>query len=259
MTRITGALGMFGPMRASNWTTDIVCAGLLGGALLACRSRTTDDAFLTTRVPVARLDSVLRAADSVRLPLADARTLFEVLQDVRLAVNLPHDTMTIGEILAWARAEHSRRERANAEATAAERAREEGLQRRLDSLLAVTVLSKSYVPKDPDAERYEDYISLTLAYRNTGTKTIRAFQGDVTFLGAPGDTIYSAHLKVGGPLAPGRTQREQGRIIKYNPLRIEHQRLRNTALSKMNVVWQSTDVIFTDGSRVSLSADPDTP
>ena len=140
-----------------------------------------------------------------------------------------------------------------------ERARQEGLKRQLDSLLAVTVLGKSYVPKDPDAERYEDYISLTLAYRNTGTKAIRAFQGDVTFLDASGDAIYSAHLKVDGPLAPGRTQREPGRIIKYNPLRIEHQRLRNTALSKMNVVWQSSDVIFTDGSRISLAADPEAP
>ncbi|HEU5260816.1 MAG TPA: hypothetical protein VFU41_05250 [Gemmatimonadales bacterium] len=246
-------------MRASIWTTDIVYAGLLGGALLGCRSRTTDDAFLATRVPVARLDSVLRAADSVRLPLADARTLFEVLQDVRLAVNLPRDTMTIAEILAWARAEHARTERANAEATAVERAREEGLKRQLDSLLAVTVLSKRYVPKDPDAERYEDYISLTLAYRNTGTKAIRAFQGDVTFLDALGDTIYSAHLKVDGPLAPGRTQREPGRIIKYNPLRIEHQRLRNTVLSEMKVAWQSSDVTFTDGSRVSLAGDPEAP
>lgn len=250
---------MFTHMRAANWTTDILCAALVGAALLACSSRTTDDPFLATRVPVVRLDSALRAADSVRLPLGDARTLFEVLQDARLAVNLPQDTMTVAEILAWARAEQARTERVTTEATTAARTRQEVLKRQLDSLLAVTVLSKTYVPKDPDAERYEDYVSLTLAYRNSGTKAIRAFQGDLTFLDTLGDTIYTAHLKVDGPLAPGRTQRERGRIIKYNPLRIEHQRLRNTALGDMNVVWQSSDVVFSDGSRVSLAADPDTP
>ena len=131
--------------------------------------------------------------------------------------------------------------------------------RQLDSLLVVTVVNKSYLPKEPEAERYQDYISLTFAYRNKGTKAIRAFEGDVTFLDAFGDTIYSAHLKVDEPIAPGRTRQEPGRIIKYNPLRVAHERLRNTALSKMKVVWQPSDVIFLDGTRLSLTADRETP
>src|SRR5947207_10809372 len=53
-------------------------ACLLGATLVACHSTAREDAFLATRVPVARLDSVLRAADSLRLPLADARALLEV-------------------------------------------------------------------------------------------------------------------------------------------------------------------------------------
>src|SRR5213593_3165376 len=242
-------------MRASGWTTDFVLASLLSGTLLGCRSRHGEDAFRATRVPVARLDSVLNAADSVRLPLADARLLFGVAADTSGVIRLPQDTMTIADILTWARAEHARRERLVAEATVAGRAREEEVKRQLDSLLVVTVVNKSYLPKDPDAERYEDYISLTFAYRNKGTKAISAFQGDVTFLDAFGDTIYNAHLKVDAPLGPGQTRRESGRIIKYNPFRTEHQRLRNTALSKMKVVWQPSDVIFADGSRVSLAAD----
>jgi len=242
-------------MRASRRTTDIMCASLLSGALLGCGSRARDDAFLATRVPVARLDSVLRAADSVRLPLADARTLLRLSAGIGFAVQAPHDTMTIAQILAWARAEHAQQESADAEATAAERARQDELRRQLDSVLTATVVSKTYLPTNPDAERYEDYISLTFAYRNKGTKAIRAFQGDVTFFGGVGDTIYNAHLDVDLPLGPGQTRQEPGRIIKYNPSRTEHQRLRSTPLSKMNVVWQPSDVVFADGSRVSLTAD----
>jgi len=60
-------------MHVPRWTTNALCAGLLGAALSGCRSR--EDAFRATRVPVARFDSVLKGADSVRLPLADARLL----------------------------------------------------------------------------------------------------------------------------------------------------------------------------------------
>ncbi len=237
--------------------THIACAALLSTSLLACRSRA--DAFLATRVPVARLDSVLGAADGVRLPLGDARMLLGVVAQGDFAARLPHDTMTIAEILTWARAEQARHERADAAAAAAERARVEEAKRQLDTLLAISVVGKSYLPKDPDQERYEDYISLTFAYRNKGTKAIRAFAGDVAFLDAFGDTVYSAHLQVDLPLAPGQLRREPGRIIKYNPLRTEHQRLRDTALSKLKVVWRPSDVIFADGSRVSLSPVRDAP
>ena len=200
---------------------------------------------------MARLDSVVEAADTVRLRLADARTLLGVVSEAGFAARLPRDTMTIAEILAWARADRARKDSAGAATTAVER--------HLDSLLAVTVVNKSYLPKDPEAERYADYISLTFAYLNKAPKAIRAFEGDVAFLDVFGDTIYSAHLKVDGPIGPGQTRREPGRIIKYNPLRVAHQRLRNTALSKLKVVWQPSAVIFADGTRVSLTDDRDVP
>ena len=63
-------------------------------------------------------------------------------------------------------------------------------------LLAVSIVKKTYLPKDPASEQYEDYISLAFAYENEGTKPMRAFQGDATFLDTFGDSIYSAHLKV---------------------------------------------------------------
>src|SRR5437660_7358542 len=62
-------------MRVPRWTTSLACAGLLGAVLSGCRSR--EHAFRATRVPVVRFDSVLKTADSVRLPLADARLLLD--------------------------------------------------------------------------------------------------------------------------------------------------------------------------------------
>ena len=221
-------------MHASRWTTNVVCAGLLGAVLSGCKSR--EDAFRATRVPVIRFDSALKAADS------------------GFALKAPHDTMTMADILAWARAEQVRKAQVDAAALAAARARQDSMRKVLEPLLTVTVVKKSYLPRNPDSEQYEDYISLAFAYQNRGEKAIRAFQGDATFLDTFGDSIYSAHLKVDLALTPGQTRREPARIVRVNPFRLAHQRLRDTPLDKMKLVWQTSDVVFADGSRLSLSA-----
>lgn len=244
-------------MHVRRWTMGLLWAALLGAPLAGCRSR--EDAFRATRVPVARLDSVLTAADSVRLPLADARALLALVAESGFVAGAPHDTMTGAEILAWARAERARKAQVNAAAHAAERAHHDSVKRELDPLLAVTIVNKSYLPKDPDAEQYEDYISLAFAYHNQGGRAIRAFQGDATFLDTFGDSIYSAHLKVDLPLTPGQTRREPARIVRFNPFRVAHQRLRDTPLSKLKLIWQTTDVVFTDGTRLSLTSERPEP
>jgi hypothetical protein len=244
-------------MRTSRWTTDLLWACLLGGTLAGCRSG--EKAFRASRVAVVGLDSVLKAADSVRLPLAQARALLGVVAESGFAGKLPHDTMSIAEILSWADAERARKQMADAAATAAERARQDSVKKLLEPLLAVTVVKKTYLPRNPDAEQYEDYISLAFAYQNKGSKALRAFQGDATFLDTFGDSIYSAHLKVDVPLVPGQTRREPARIVRVNPFRVAHQRLRDTPLDKMKLVWQTTDMVFADGSRLSLSPDRDQP
>src|SRR6266540_7214406 len=236
-------------MHASRWTTNVASVCLLGATMVGCQSR--EKTFRATRVPVARLDSVLAAADSVRLPLAAARALLGVVAESGFAVKLPHDTMTIAEILVWADAEQARKRVADAAATAAERARQDSVRKLLEPLLAVSVVAETYLPRNPDAEQFEDYISLGFAYQNKAEKAIRAFQGDATFLDAFGDSIYSAHLKVDVPLVPGQTRREPARIVRVNPFRVAHQRLRDTPLDKMKLVWQSTDVVFADGTRLS--------
>ncbi len=239
-------------MHPSRWTTSVVCASVLGAVLSGCRSR--EDAFRLTRVPVTRFDSVLKTADSVRLPLADARLLLGVATDSGFVLKAPHDTMTIADILAWAHAEQARKAQVDAAALAAERARQDSVRKLLEPLLVVTVVKKTYLPRNPDSEQYEDYISLGFAYQNKGEKAIRAFQGDATFLDTFGDSIYSAHLKVDLPLTAGQTRREPARIVRVNPFRLAHQRLRDTPLDKMKLVWQTSDVVFADGSRLSVSA-----
>src|SRR3989475_3347865 len=114
-------------MRPSPWSTHLVGAVLLCGAVLACGSRRRDDAFLASRVPVDRLDSVLGAADSLHLRLADARTLLGVVAESDFAPKLPHDTMGIADIGAAGRAQHVQRDSVAAAAAPARRGRGGGV------------------------------------------------------------------------------------------------------------------------------------
>src|SRR5207245_11692857 len=113
--------------------------------------------------------------------------------------------------------------------------------------------------KDPASEPSKDHHTLAFTDHNTGTKATRAFQGDATYLDTFGDSIYSAHLKVDLALAPGQTRREPARIVRFNPFRVAHQRLRDTPLNKMKLVWETTDVVFADGTRLSLAGDHEAP
>src|SRR5438477_12515467 len=235
-------------MGSARWTTTQVCIGLLAALGTACSSRGAERTLLATRVPVARLDSVLKAADSVRLPLAAARILSGVAAESGLAARTPHDTMTIGEILTWARAEQARKKQVDVAAAAAERARQDSVRQLLTPLLAVSIVKKMYLPKDPASEQYEDYISLAFAYQNKGTNAMRAFQGDATFLDTFGDSIYSAHLKVDMALALGQWRREPARIVRCNPFRVAVQWLRDTPLEKTKLGSASTAVVDADGT-----------
>src|SRR5204862_7585122 len=144
------------------------------------------------------------------------------------------------------------RMKAQAEATAAERARQVRARSQRGPVVGASVVEESFVPRDPPSEQVEDYISLAFAYKSKGTKPIRAFQGDATFLDTFGDSIYSAHLKVDLPLSPGQTRREPARIVRVNPNRVAHQRLRDTPLHKMKLLWATTEVLFADGTRISV-------
>src|SRR5207245_6477800 len=141
--------------------------------------------------------------------------------------------LTRAEVATCSPEDQARKRQADPAASAAERARQNSIRNLLDPLLAATIVKKMYLPKAPASEQYEDYISLAFAYQNKGAKPMRAFQGDATFLDAFGDSIYSAHLKVDMALAPGQTRREPARIVRFNPFRVAHQRLRDTPLNIM--------------------------
>src|SRR2546422_10073200 len=90
--------------------------------------------------------------------------------------------MTMTDILAWAHAEQARKGQVAAAALARERARQDSVRKLLEPLLVVTVVKKTYLPRDPDSEQYEDYISLAFADRFVSLVLIREGQRDVVLV-----------------------------------------------------------------------------
>jgi len=133
------------------------------------------------------------------------------------------------------------------------KAKEEAMVAELRKAVTLTVYEKGYLPSNYDAGRYEDYITIKVAYQNTSSKAIRAFQGTVIFQDLFGDVVYKSGLKITDSIAAGQKATWDGSIT-YNKFDDEMKRFLNTDLKDMKVVWAPKTIIFEDGTKIGEGA-----
>ena len=159
---------------------------------------------------------------------------------------------TVGEIIADQRAiaEKTAREEAEQARLAAEaKAKADALAEQLRGALQLTVFDKGFLPSDYTRNRYQDYITIKVAYENKSGKNIRAFTGSIQFTDLFGKEIFESGLTVSDPVAAGARSTWEG-TIEYNQFRDQHQALRNASLADMKVVWKPSQILFEDGTSV---------
>ena len=157
---------------------------------------------------------------------------------------------TIGEILElqkqWDKEQKEEAEKAAILAAEA-KARDEAIRAELRNSIRLTVFKKGFLPSNYRLDRYDDYITISVAYENNSTKDIRAFQGTVTFYDLFGDEVYSFLIKISDPIKAGGKATWEG-AIKYNQFVDESTRLKNADLKDLKVVWNPEKIIFADGT-----------
>lgn len=89
-------------------------------------------------------------------------------------------------------------------------------------------------------------ISFALAFANTTGKSIRAFDGTLTFTDLLGNEIHGAKLAVNDPIAAGGTLEWEGKL-DYNQFISSHEHLRNSDLENTKVVFSLKRILFEDG------------
>ena len=124
----------------------------------------------------------------------------------------------------------------------------------LRKALALSVAEKGFIPSDPSANRYQDLITIKCSYSNGSEKDIRAFTGSVVFQDLFGKEIFRANITISDPIGAGQQSTWAG-TIKYNQFVEAHQRLRNTDLKDLTVVWVPASILFADGTRIEEGAD----
>jgi hypothetical protein len=147
-----------------------------------------------------------------------------------------------------AKAKHAETDRLAAEA----KAKEEAAAAELRKAISLTVYDKGFIPSDIYNSRFEDYITIKVAYQNPSGKDIRAFTGKVKFADLFDKEIMTNNLTIEDPIKANDKATWIG-TIKYNQFKDEHQSLRNAELANMKVTWIPKSIIFADGTKLGAS------
>lgn len=120
--------------------------------------------------------------------------------------------------------------------------------------VSLTVVSKGFIPSDPNARRYQALLTLKCSYQNTSDRDIRAFTGAVIFQDLFGKEILRTNVTISEPIKGGQQATWDG-TLRYNQFIDAHQRFRVAELQDLKVVWQPASIIFSDGTRIGEDAD----
>ena len=143
-----------------------------------------------------------------------------------------------------------------AQLAAQERAKREATLKTMLGSLTVGVVSKSFQAADVESGTYQDQIAETFIYKNTSSKTIRAFKGVMVYKTLMGDLITKINLENDTPIEAGHSITWDG-VTDYNQFEDKDVKLRQTKLMDMKIEWQPTSILFADGSRLEVTDDSD--
>lgn len=243
-------------MNRRKWLTVVLMAL---PALLAAQGCTSPEREaqrnLEATVPVQEIESFLDENEDLVVRLGDARALLGYAIAHAFGEGAEADTMTLGEIVDWvneADAREAQREAERDRIAREEREQRDAFRQEMEDLLEVVLLDKGFMPSNPSARRYEDYITFVLVYENRGEVDIRGFRGTMRFMDLFGETIMELRLTVDDPLPAGERRVDGEKILEYNRFRDPHRRLRSTEFENIRARWVPETILLTDGQELSI-------
>jgi hypothetical protein len=120
----------------------------------------------------------------------------------------------------------------------------------MQQISSVGLLQKGFETADADAGRYGDDFTVTMQYHNLGNKTITGMKGTLDFYDQFDTRFWGFKVEYEKALAPGVIATED-LTYDYNQFEEKDQKLRDTPLNKLRVVWTPKRINFADGSSLS--------
>lgn len=121
----------------------------------------------------------------------------------------------------------------------------------LQRVLTVALVDKEFHSADIMNGDYQDLITFELAFRNNGSKLIRAVKGTLGFKNLLGDMIYSAQFEHSIDVAPGQSISWAG-SLDFNQYNDSLVQLRDTSLRNIRIDWQPEEILFSDGTKMEV-------
>jgi len=137
-------------------------------------------------------------------------------------------------------------------AQAEAKAKAEAILKELQSALSVSVVNKGFKAPDFENFQYESYITVDFTIKNRGAKAIRAFKGIVSFQTLMGGKVIDTPLELDKAIRPNSALSWTG-ALTYNQFMDEDQKLKNTDLKDLKVIWRPESILFADGSKLVAS------
>lgn len=129
---------------------------------------------------------------------------------------------------------------------------EEEEQRRKEIALKISEsLTFALTEKGFTEYSYQEYITYTFTFKNKTDKDIVGVKGSVTFFDIFDEKIKSLSLSYDDGVKAGKTINYKAQT-DYNQFKSEDTKLKNTELSKIKVVWEPEQLIFSNGEKIIL-------
>ncbi|WP_048441061.1 hypothetical protein [Caenimonas sp. SL110] len=166
---------------------------------------------------------------------------------------------TVGEVLADARAWKERVQAAEAEAKKREAeaealkakvlAERKAIMERISSSVVVAIIGTRVLPKNYDAGRYSEMLSISYAIENKSEKAFLQLKGRAVFKDATGDLVGWLPVDFDEPVGAGKTLKTTtGRGWKLNEFRNgEIEKIAGREFSSMKATFEPESIAFEGG------------
>ena len=121
----------------------------------------------------------------------------------------------------------------------------------LQHVLTVALVDKGYHDADVMNGDYQDLITFELAFRNNGSKPIRAVKGNLGFRNLLGDMIHSANFEHAIDIAPGQSIGWDG-TLDFNQYDDSLVQLRDAQVHNIRLDWEPEQILFSDGTKMEV-------
>lgn len=203
-------------------------------------------------------DKFKKLSEEDRTLLAGYLTIIE-LGKAFGAESKPVTGRTVGEVLIDARAwkekvvaSEAETKKQNAEAEILKNKilnERKAMASKISASVVVAIIDKIVLPKDYDAGRFSEMLSLKYAVENKSDKTIQQLKGQVTFNDATGDEVGTLYVDIDEPIRAGQTlTTTTGRgweLNQFNNSSIE--KIAGREFSSMKATFEPESIAFEGG------------